>query len=62
MSPPEVDSRGRFLIERLGAGTYELKVMIFQPGKPINDAVPGQQVIVTENAVSEITVTIKLKP
>jgi len=62
MSPPEVDSRGRFLIERLGAGTYELKVMIFQPGKPINDDVPRQQVIVTENAVSEITVTIKLKP
>ena len=62
MPRPEVDSRGRFLIERLGAGTYELKVMIFEPGGPIIDDVPKQQVTVAENAVSEVTVTVKLKP
>jgi len=62
MSPPEVDSRGRFLIERLGAGTYELRVMIYQPGGPLLDDGPRQQVTVTENAVSDVTVTVKLKP
>jgi hypothetical protein len=60
--PPEVDSRGRFLIERLQAGTYELQVFIFPPGGVIRDDLPRQQVTVNENAVSEVTVTIKLKP
>ena len=61
-SSPEVDSRGRFLIERLAAGTYELSVMIGQPGAPALDDVARQQVTVTENRVSEVTVTVKLKP
>lgn len=61
-SSPEVDSRGRFLIERLAAGTYELSVMIGQPGAHALDDVARQQVTVTENRVSEVTVTVKLKP
>ena len=61
-SRPEVDSRGRFLIEHLQAGTYELKVVIFPPGGYVRDDIPTQQVMVNENAVSEVTVTIKLKP
>jgi protocatechuate 3,4-dioxygenase beta subunit len=60
--PPEVDSRGRFLIERLQPGTYELKVLIVPPGGYMRDDVPRQQVTVTENATTEVTVTIKLKP
>jgi len=62
MSSPEVDSRGRFLIERLAAGTYELSVMMAPPGAPALDDVGRQQVTVTENRVSEVTVTVKLKP
>ena len=61
-SPPEVDSRGRFLIERLAAGTYELSVMMAPPGGHALDDVARQQVTVTENRVSEVTVTVKLKP
>ena len=61
-SPPEVDSRGRFLIERLAAGTYELSVMIGQPGGHALDDVARQQVTVTQNGVSEVTLTVKLKP
>jgi len=62
MSSPEVDSRGRFLIERLAAGTYELSVMMAPPGANALDDVARQQVTVTENRVSEVTVTVKLKP
>jgi len=70
MSSPEVDSRGRFLIERLAAGTYELSVMMAPPGahalddvgRQTLDDVGRQQVTVTENRVSEVTVTVKLKP
>ena len=61
-SPPEVDSRGRFLIERLQAGTYELRVMIFRPDGQLAVDVPKQQVTVSDNVVSEVTVTVKLKP
>ena len=61
-SSPEVDSRGRFLIERLAAGTYELSVMMAPPGAHALDDVGRQQVTVTENRVSEVTVTVKLKP
>ncbi len=62
MSSPEVDSGGRFLIERLAAGTYELSVMMGPPGAHALDQVARQQVTVTENRVSEVTVTVKLKP
>ncbi len=62
MSFPEVDSRGRFLIEHLAAGTYELGVMMAPPGADAPDEVGRQQVTVTENRVSEVTVTVKLKP
>ena len=62
MSSPEVDSRGRFLIERLAAGTYELSVMMAPPGTHALDDIGRQQVTVTENRVSEVTVTVKLKP
>jgi carboxypeptidase family protein len=61
-SRPEVDSRGRFLIEHLEAGTYELKVIVLQPGGYSLDEGTKQQVTVSENAVSEVTVIVKLKP
>lgn len=60
--PPEVDSRGRFLVERLAAGTYELRVMVIPPDGDVANEVTTQQVTVTENAVSEVTMVVKLKP
>jgi len=62
LSSPEVDSRGRFLIEHLAAGTYELSMTMAAPGAHAPDEVGKQQVTVTENRVSEVTVTVKLKP
>jgi len=61
-SSPEVDSRGRFLIEHLQAGAYELKVVVWPGGGYVMDEGIKQQVTVTDNVVSEVTVTIKLKP
>jgi protocatechuate 3,4-dioxygenase beta subunit len=59
---PEVDSRGHFLIERLEAGTYELSVRVLPPGGYVADNGTTQQVTVSENAVTEVTVIVKLKP
>ncbi len=61
-SAPEVDARGRFLIERLPAGTYELKVFVLTPGGYGMDEGTRQQVTVTDNTISEVTVTLKPKP
>lgn len=60
--PPEVDSRGRFLIERLAAGTYELRVMVYPAGGSVAYDGTTQQVIVSENAVTEVTVVVKVTP
>jgi protocatechuate 3,4-dioxygenase beta subunit len=59
---PEVDSRGHFLIERLEAGTYELRVRVLPPEGYVADNPTTQQVTVSENAVTEVTVIVKLKP
>lgn len=58
----EVDSRGRFLIEHLQAGIYELKVLVLPRAGEVNDKGTRQQVTVTENTISEITVTIRPEP
>ena len=62
LSSPEVDSRGRFLLERLAAGTYELRAAVFEPGKRLSHDEPKQVITVTENAVTEVNLTVKLKP
>jgi hypothetical protein len=60
---PEVDSRGRFLLERLAPGTYEVRAAVFEPGgKRLTENGPKQTITVTDNAVTDVTVTIKLKP
>jgi hypothetical protein len=61
-SNPQVDSRGRFLIEGLAAGTYEINVAIFEAGRIDTSRIVKQQVTVTDNAVSEVAVTLRLKP
>jgi len=61
-SNPQLDSRGRFLIEGLAAGTYEINIALFEPGRSDTTRIFKQQVTVTDNAVSEVTVTVKLTP
>jgi len=61
-SRPQIDSRGRFLIEGLAAGTYELNIAVFQSEPYDANQVFKQVVTVTDNTVTEVTVPVKLKP
>jgi protocatechuate 3,4-dioxygenase beta subunit len=61
-SSPQIDSRGRFLIEGLDAGTYEINIAIFENGRYDTSRIFKQEVTVAENSVSEVTVMVKLKP
>jgi hypothetical protein len=57
---PQVDSHGRFVAEGLAAGTYDVQVAVFEPGRQDSMRIFKQQVTVADNAVSEVTVTVKL--
>jgi len=46
----------------LAAGTYEVSVAVFEPGRFDTSRIYKQQVTVADNTVSEITITIKAKP
>lgn len=59
-SGPEIDSRGKFLIEGLGGGTYEINIAIYEPEHP--NRIFKKQVTIADNSTNEVTVTIKLKP
>lgn len=61
-SRPQLDSHQRFTVEGLAAGTYEVGVAVYEPGRFETNRVYTQQVTVTDNAVSEVTITIKAKP
>ena len=61
-SSPQLDSRKRFVVEGLAAGTYEVNVGVFEPNRQDSNRVLKQQVTVSDNAVSEVTITIKTKP
>lgn len=61
-SNQQIDSRGRFLIEGVAAGTYEINIAVFENGRPDTNRIFKQQVTVADNSVSEVTVTIKLNP
>lgn len=56
---PQLDSRKRFVVESLAAGTYEVNVAVFEPGRQDTMKIYKQEVTVTDNAVSEVTITIK---
>ena len=60
-SSPEVDARGRFVIEALLPGTYELNVGVWVPGTPPQLLKTVQQVVVTGGTPTNVTVTIDLK-
>lgn len=59
---PQLDSRNHFVVDGLAAGTYELNVGVYDPGQYEANKVYKQQVTVTDNAVSDVTITIKNKP
>jgi hypothetical protein len=59
---PQVDSRGRFLLEGLAAGMYEVNVGLFDPGTSATTHVYKQQVAVVDNNVSEVVITLTPKP
>lgn len=58
---PEVDARGRFLLDRLAPGNYEITVFTYQPNKRALYETAKQQVTVTDNAVTEVTIVVKAK-
>jgi protocatechuate 3,4-dioxygenase beta subunit len=59
---PEVDSRGRFLVERLPAASYELRAAVFVSGKRLSRDEQKQVITVTDNSVTDVTLTVKVKP
>ena len=61
-SSPQIDARGKFLIEGLAGGTYEINIGVFEPGRIDTSRIFKQQVMVADNSVSEVTMTVKLKP
>ena len=61
ISPPQLDARGRFLSEGLPAGTYRLSV--YGMGSPNPAAAwATQDVVVTDDNVTEVTLTLKRRP
>jgi hypothetical protein len=54
-----VDGRGRFSLDGLNAGTYEIHVSVVRDRRAIAP-VTKQSVVVADHAVSEVTVTVKL--
>jgi protocatechuate 3,4-dioxygenase beta subunit len=58
----QLDSRNRFLIEGLAGGTYEVTVAVYDPNRRDSYAMYKEQVTVNDNAVSDVTVTVKPKP
>jgi len=58
---PQLDARGRFFAEGLPAGEYRVSVYIFGSGRTRANE-KTQQVIVTDDTVTEVTLTIKPQP
>jgi hypothetical protein len=60
MQPAEVDTRGRFTIEGLPAGEYELQLRVFGPNTPPNAPPHKQNVSVPEGGETPVTLTLNL--
>ena len=56
---PQLDSRKRFVVESLAPGTYEVNVAVFEPSRQDTTRIYKQEVTVTDNTVSDVTITIK---
>lgn len=61
-NPVEADSRGRFRIDGLISGTYEIVVNVFKspPGQPSSIPPTRQSVVVTNGAVADVTITLQI--
>jgi len=59
---PQLDAHGRFFAEGLPAGSYRVSVYVYAPGRTKTIDEKKQQVIVTDDTVTEITLTIKPQP
>jgi 5-hydroxyisourate hydrolase-like protein (transthyretin family) len=57
----EVDARGRFMIEGVPPGTYELYVSVFNPGSRERRP-PMQSITVADGAVTDVVISIDLAP
>jgi hypothetical protein len=57
----EVDPRGRFQIERLAAGRYEVRVNVYMVGPNQRLIQAKQEVTISDNTASEVVLTLKLK-
>ena len=58
--PYTPDLRGHFLIEGVSAGEYEVRVQANVPRREPPSA--RQQITVSEGAVSDVVITVDLKP
>jgi hypothetical protein len=56
----EVDARGRFLIEGVSPGTYDLHVNAFNPGARERTPSATQSITVADGAVTEVVISIDL--
>lgn len=59
----QIDSRGRFFVEGLPAGRFEVRVSLVLAGRwqpPTSGS--KKEVLVADNGVSEVVLTVKLKP
>jgi protocatechuate 3,4-dioxygenase beta subunit len=61
-SSPQLDSRKRFTVEGLAAGTYEVNVAVFDPNRQDTNRIFKQQVTVVDNVASDVTITINARP
>jgi len=59
--PEDVDARGRFAIEGVPAGSYDLYVSIFVPGSRVRQPSSKQSITVTEGSVTEVELVIDLE-
>jgi hypothetical protein len=59
--PTQVDERGRFLIENLATGTYDLSISAYWQGMSGRPPSQQQQINVTDGETSEVSVVLDLK-
>lgn len=59
---PSVDTRGRFIVEGLPAGIYELNVAVNIPEPRSLQSLVKQQVNVADGEVTEVTINVELSP
>lgn len=58
----DVDTRGRFTVEGVPAGSYELYISAFIPGSRVRPASSRQSVTVTEGSATEVEAVLDLDP